>query len=113
MRHLQKCQVLGDLTGARLPLPASSLAPHCQVAAPQHAARADCRHDAPLGGPFVLRQHRSHRPPPLTHRDTPSGRPSSLAGVWQRLHKMLLAELPAAGVLDLSRASLTRAMCGR
>ncbi|MFI7020362.1 IS5 family transposase [Streptomyces sp. NPDC050164] len=28
------------------------------------------------------------------------------AGVWQRLHEMLLAELRAAGVLDLSRASV-------
>ncbi|MFY4722695.1 IS5 family transposase [Streptomyces sp. LaBMicrA B280] len=28
------------------------------------------------------------------------------AGVWQRLHEMLLAELRAAGILDLSRASV-------
>jgi len=28
------------------------------------------------------------------------------AGVWQRLHEVLLAELPAAGLLDLSRAAV-------
>jgi transposase len=28
------------------------------------------------------------------------------AGVWQRLHEVLLAELRAAGLLDLSRAAV-------
>ncbi|GAA0516899.1 hypothetical protein Ade02nite_84940 [Paractinoplanes deccanensis] len=28
------------------------------------------------------------------------------AGVWQRLHELLLAELRAAGKLDLSRAAV-------
>jgi transposase len=39
------------------------------------------------------------------------------AGVWQRLHELLLAELPAADLLDFSRAAVdgshARAMKGK
>jgi transposase len=35
------------------------------------------------------------------------------AGVWQRLHEVLLGELRAAGKLDLSRAVVDSSMCGR
>ena len=40
-------------------------------------------------------------------------RASQEAGVWQRLHALLLAELHAVGELDWSRASRTRARSKR